>query len=255
MKNVNIASKIAQVQEGKKLDLDEKLFKNGASFLSDRELMAILLHRATNSGYMMHTAKKVLECIDRDKTENVELELRKIKGLTDAQISLVIAAFELGRRFHSQEYGQITKPIEVLPYIKHYAFRKTEHFICISLSGANEIINIRAVSSGTLTNTLVHPREVFADVIADRAASVIFAHNHPSGNVEPSSADIDLTYRLTDVADLLGIDVLDHIIFSQRDNFVSLAERGIIEERETMSDLFARINPDGRFDERIVHRS
>ena len=77
-------------------------------------------------------------------------------------------------------------------------------------------------------NTLVHPREVFADILMDRAASVIFAHNHPSGNVEPSEEDIQLTERLLDGASILGIDVLDHIIFSERDNYVSMAERGII---------------------------
>lgn len=220
--------KISQISE-KKPDTREKLFKNGALSLTDAELISILLRTGTSKHPLKQLSRKVLNCIDKNKTGNIEKELRKLKGMGDGKISTIIAAFELGRRYYSCNYGKITEPPAILPYLKHYASRKTEHFICVSLTGANEIINIRVVSIGTLMNALVHPREVFSDVIVDRAASVIFAHNHPSGNVEPSPEDIDLTYRLVDSASLLGIEVLDHIIFSERNNFVSLAERGIIE--------------------------
>ena len=208
--------------------LQEEMFKKGARALKDEELLSLLLYKNTCRS-SSKLAKNILRCVDKNKNEELEQKIRNIKGLEESKICTILAAFELGRRYYAPSYEKINSPTAILPYLAHYAGRKTEHFISISLTGANEIINIRVVSIGTLMNTLVHPREVFADLILDRAASAIFAHNHPSGNVEPSDEDIDLTYRLLEASDLLGIEVLDHIIFSQRGNYVSLAERGIIE--------------------------
>ena len=230
MSGLALSCRLCQLTEEKRPDLREKLFKRGATSLSDAELLAIMLRTGTAQHSLSQLSNKVLKCIDKSENEEIMRSLRQIKGLGDSKISVILASFELGRRYHGHLYGKISEPITILPYLKHYARRKAEHFITISLTGANEIINIRVVSIGTLTNTLVHPREVFSDVILDRAAAVIFAHNHPSGNVEPSTEDIDLTYRLVDSAAILGIDVLDHIIVSERDNYVSLAERGIIEQ-------------------------
>lgn len=226
MDSMLLACQLQNVINDKKPKLREKLFNNTALSLSDEELVSVLLRTGTSKYSLKKLSKRVLRIIDQ--SDDIEKDLRKIRGIGDSKISSIIAAFELGRRYHSCIYGKINAPLAVLPYLKHYSTRKTEHFISISLTGANEIINIRVVSVGTLMNTLVHPREVFADILIDRAASVIFAHNHPSGNVEPSEEDIQLTYRLMDGASILGIEVLDHIIFSQRDNYVSLAERGII---------------------------
>ena len=226
MDSMLLACQLQTILNEKKPTLREKLFRNGVSAMSDEELISILLRTGSTKYSLKKLSKKVLRIIDR--TDDIEKDLRKIRGMGDSKISSIIAAFELGRRYHACTYGKINEPLSVLPYLKHYSTRKAEHFISISLTGANEIINIRVVSIGTLMNTLVHPREVFADILVDRAAAVIFAHNHPSGNVEPSEEDIQLTYRLVDAASILGIDVLDHIIFSQRDNYVSLAERGIV---------------------------
>lgn len=104
--------------------------------------------------------------------------------------------------------------------------RKQEQFICVSLNGAHEILAIRVVSVGTLTHTLVHPREVFADSLADRAAAVILAHNHPSGALAPSAEDLNLTKRLCEAGRLLGIEVLDHIILSPNGEYMSFIEAG-----------------------------
>ena len=230
MDSLEIAPKLQVLFDigNKKPDLREKLFAQGVQSLSDSQLVALLLRCGSANQSLSSLSKKVLRCIDKDKNRDIEKELRKIKGLGDSKISVVLAAFELGRRYHGATFGKINKPTDVLPYLRHYASRKVEHFISISLSGANEIINIRVVSVGTLTNTLAHPREVFADVITDRAASVIFAHNHPSGNCDPSDADLRLTYNLVDAGDILGIEVLDHIIFSPRNEYTSLSEQGII---------------------------
>ena len=94
--------------------------------------------------------------------------------------------------------------------------RKQEHFLCISINGANEVMNVRVVTIGLVNKSNVHPREVFADVIADRASAVIIAHNHPSGELAPSKEDIQVTKRIKEAALLLGINFLDHIIFNSK---------------------------------------
>ena len=107
------------------------------------------------------------------------------------------------------------------------AGKQQEHFVCISLNGANEVIEKRVVTIGLLDKSPVHPREVFADVIADRAAAVIFAHNHPSGELQPSEADLQMHEQLTEAGKILGIRVLDHIIVTRKGHF-SFQEAGLI---------------------------
>ena len=107
----------------------------------------------------------------------------------------------------------------------NYADRKQEHFICISINGANEVITTRVVTIGLVNKSQVHPREVFADPLTDRASAVIVAHNHPSGRLEPSAEDIELTKQLQESGKTLGIAILDHIIFNQKGYFSFLEQR------------------------------
>jgi DNA repair protein RadC len=109
------------------------------------------------------------------------------------------------------------------------AGKQQEHFICISLNGANELIEKRIVTIGLLDKSPVHPREVFADVITDRAAAVIFAHNHPSGDLQPSDADRQLQEQLTEAGKILGIRVFDHVIVARKGYF-SFQEAGLIRD-------------------------
>jgi DNA repair protein RadC len=111
------------------------------------------------------------------------------------------------------------------PWVRHYGDRRQEHFLCISLNGANEVITTRVVSVGLVNKTQVHPREVFAEPITDRASAVILAHNHPSGNLSPSKEDLQITRQLKEAGETLGITVLDHIIFSQKGHY-SFLEQG-----------------------------
>ncbi len=111
--------------------------------------------------------------------------------------------------------------------LMHYADRKQEHFLCASINGANEILNIRVVSIGLIDRSPVHPREVFADALADRASAVIVAHNHPSGGLEPSPADLAITAQLKAAGAILGIELLDHIIFN-RAGYFSFLEAGTL---------------------------
>jgi len=111
---------------------------------------------------------------------------------------------------------KITSACDILPLISYLANRKQEHFVCVSLNGASEVIATRVVSVGLVNNVQVHPREVFADPITDRATAVIVAHNHPSGSVAPSQEDIEVTKRLKDAGNTLGIKLIDHIISAAR---------------------------------------
>ena len=120
---------------------------------------------------------------------------------------------------------KIETPVDVLPLVRHYGDRRQEHFLCISLNGANEVITTRIVSVGLVNKTQVHPREVFAEPITDRASAVILAHNHPSGNLAPSKEDLQITQQLKEAGETLGITVLDHIIFGQKGHY-SFLEQG-----------------------------
>ena len=144
-----------------------------------------------------------------------------------AKAALIAAAMEFARRRIRPEGLRISFPPDVLPLIRHYADRKQEHFICVSLNGANEVIASRVVSVGLVNKTQVHPREVFADAITDRASAVIVAHNHPSGSLEPSKEDIDITARLKSAGEILGIRLLDHIVFNQK-GYHSFLESGLL---------------------------
>jgi len=140
----------------------------------------------------------------------------------------ILAAFELARRHLLKDTIKITKAEDALPLLADIAGKQQEHFVCISLNGANEVIEKRIVTIGLLDRSQVHPREVFADVIADRAAAVIFAHNHPSGELKPSDADLKIHEQLTQAAKILGIRVLDQIIVTRKGHN-SFQEAGLLE--------------------------
>lgn len=210
-----------------KPDIRERLLAYGAERLSDTDLLAVLLHTGIANKPVTKLAEEIIRHIDTRKTESIEAALKNINGIGNAKLSTILAAFELGRRYYGVGGEKIRHPCDILPFLRHYSIRKQEQFICVSLNGAHEISAIRVVSVGTLTRTLVHPREVFADPLADRAAAVILAHNHPSGRLEPSADDLTLTQRLSDAGRLLGIDVLDHIIVSPNGEYLSFIEAGL----------------------------
>ncbi|MEI9479519.1 MAG: JAB domain-containing protein [Deltaproteobacteria bacterium] len=110
-------------------------------------------------------------------------------------------------------------------HVRHYADRKQEHFLCASINGANEILNIRVVSIGLIDRTPVHPRKVFADALSDRASAIIVAHNHPTGSLEPSATDVEVTGQIKSAGSVVGIALLDHIIFN-RSEYFSFLESG-----------------------------
>lgn len=123
--------------------------------------------------------------------------------------------------------GKILKPEDIIPVVTWLRDRKQEHFVCITLNGAGEVLNSRTITVGLLNHSLVHPREVYADAITDRAASIICVHNHPSGSLDPSSQDIAITRQIQEAGTLLGIQLLDHIIITKK-GFLSMKERGLV---------------------------
>ncbi|MBW1940912.1 MAG: hypothetical protein JRI28_06000 [Deltaproteobacteria bacterium] len=154
-------------------------------------------------------------------------DLGRFDGIGMAKATFILAAIELMRRRIKPKGIRIETPSDLVPHISHYAARKQEHFICASVNGANEIINIRVVTIGLIDRTHAHPREVFADPLIDRASAVIVAHNHPAGPLQPSEPDIETTKRLKQAGEITGIGLLDHIIFNTGDYF-SFLENGII---------------------------
>lgn len=203
----------------------EKLLRKGAAALSDRELLAVLLGKGTSGMDVMTLAGKLARVIDTKGLAVKADDLTAFDGIGDAKATLVLAAIEFARRRIKPEGAKIETPADLLPHVRHYADRKQEHFLCASINGANEILNIRVISIGLIDRSPVHPREVFADALTDRASAVIVAHNHPSGGVEPSISDINITAQLKAAGAIIGIELLDHIIFD-RTSYFSFLEGG-----------------------------
>jgi DNA repair protein RadC len=203
----------------------EKLLARGARALSDQELLAILIGKGTPNMDVMTLAKKVVKIVDEKGLELHPDDLLQFDGVGDAKATLILAAIEFARRRIKPEGTMIETPADLLPLIRHYADRKQEHFISASINGANEIMNIRVVSIGLVDRTSAHPREVFADALSDRASGVIVAHNHPAGPLEPSAWDIEITKQLKEAGVVVGVELLDHIIFN-RTGYYSFLESG-----------------------------
>jgi len=206
----------------------ERLAREGPSSLSDGDLVAALIGTGIQGKGVRELADEVLELLDSTRPLPDPAVLRKISGMGEAKACAVTAALELGRRIYGSRELRIASPRDIWPIVSHWADRKQERFVCCSLNGAHELIAARVVSVGLVNRTVVHPREVFADPITDRACAVVVAHNHPSGRLDPSPEDRDITQRLKNAADTLGLALLDHIIFS-RDGFYSFVEHGLLE--------------------------
>lgn len=203
----------------------ERLASFGATRLSDRELLQAIIGSGNRGRSVINIAEDVLSAVDRLGADVQFADLLTIPGLGAAKAALMCAAFEFSRRTMCPSATRITVPADILPVIRHYADRKQEHFLCLSLNGAHEVQSVRVVSIGLVNRTIVHPREVFADPLTDRAAAVVVAHNHPSGRVEPSMEDRDVTRRLKQAGDTLGIRLLDHLVFSTK-GYYSFLEHG-----------------------------
>ena len=205
----------------------EKLREKGVSALTDEELVAAILGMGTPGVDVRTIARQVASLIREHKEKLTIDHLVDIPGMGLAKAAQILSAFELARRHLFKDTVKITCAKDVLPLVADIAGKQQEHFVCISLNGANEVIEKRIITIGLLDKSPVHPREVFADVIADRAAAVIFVHNHPSGELQPSESDLNIHRQLTEASKILGIQILDHIIVTRK-GYYSFKETGLL---------------------------
>ena len=206
----------------------EKLKEKGVGALTDQELVTAILGSGTSGIDVRTMALNVAKLIQEHKNQLTLNQLLRVSGMGLAKAARILSAFELARRHLNKETVKITVAQDVLPLVADIAGKQQEYFVCITLNGANEVIEKRIVTIGLLENAPVHPREVFADAITDRAAGVIFVHNHPSGELNPSESDLRLHDRLTEAGKILGLRVLDHLIVSKKGYF-SFQESSLIQ--------------------------
>lgn len=192
----------------------EKLEKYGPEKLSEAELLAILLWTGTKNLNVVDLSKKILRKFKNGKISEIGLEeLKTTDGLGIAKACEIIACFELGRRFlKGKQTSVLLSPKDVWDRMADIRGSKKEHFVVFYLDSRSQEIKREIISVGTLNESLVHPREVFEPAIAHKAASIIIAHNHPSGDLEPSDADIGITKKLVDAGKILDIKIIDHVI-------------------------------------------
>ena len=205
----------------------EKLIKKGANALKDYELLAILLGSGVQGKDVISLSNEIIKLFE-DDFENLNLEkLLSIHGLGLAKASQILSSIELSRRYLIKQNKKITSANDVYKELKEYHNKKQEYFLALYLDGANHLIQTKIITIGILNQSLVHPREVFSYAIEKRCASIIVAHNHPSGILEASNEDINVTKRLKESGKILGIELIDHLIITN-DGFVSLKEEGVL---------------------------
>jgi DNA repair protein RadC len=219
----------------------ERLIKFGAQSLSDRDLLAILLNTGVKGKNVCVLAEELLDRLEQDKEIPPVKELVRLTGLGESKASAVAAMLEFGRRRWAMTGIKISAPGDIFNTVRHYADRRQERFICLSLNGAHEILAVRVVTVGLVNRTIVHPREVFADPISDRSCAICVAHNHPSGALTPSMDDDEVTVTLWEAAKILGIRFLDHIIFSSAAYFSYRQMGRLPREPETNPVLSPRL--------------
>ena len=200
----------------------ERLLSRGAATLSDAELLAILLNTGIQGKNVSVLAEELLALLDHSKEVPSVKEISRLSGLGEAKSCAIAAMLEFGFRRWGSVGKRIRNPADIYSLVRHYADRKQERFISISLNGAHEVLAVRVVTIGLVNRTIVHPREVFAPAIEDLAASIIIGHNHPSGALDISRQDKEVTKVIRQAGELLGIRLDDHIIVAaDADDYVS----------------------------------
>jgi DNA repair protein RadC len=209
----------------------EKLERLGPSGLGDNELVALVLGSGARGRDVLELANAVLEDCGglHGLTRAAAADLRRVPGVGEARAAQVLAAVELGRRtlvrIHADR-PRLNTPRQLASYLlPQHGSRPVEQFGIVLLDTKHRLLQIRLVSSGSLDSTVAHPREVFREAIAGRAAAVVLFHNHPSGDPHPSADDLVLTARLVDAGQIVGIDVLDHLILADQ-RYYSFMEAG-----------------------------
>ncbi len=210
----------------------ERLLSCGSEFLSNEELLSILVKTGSKDYSAKDLAGIILRDCDGDLSRINYSNLKKVKGMGDVKSACILAGLELGKRFNKRLSSirniQITSADIVFEYYKGiFLNKKQEYFYCIYLDTNKVVLEDKLLFIGTLDYSVVHPREVFKEAVNLSASSIICIHNHPSGNVIPSKNDFSITARLVEIGNLLGIRVIDHVIIGY-DKYYSFLENGDI---------------------------
>ena len=196
----------------------EKLIEKGVENLRDGELMAILLRTGIEGKNVIKISEEILSKFPKKKLLSLDFEkLSEIKGIGAGKACLLLAAFELTKRaldVEDNNLPMINSAKDAVAQLQELRIAKKEHFVVLYLNARNQLIHKETISIGTLNASLVHPREVFKPAIDCLASNIILAHNHPSGDVEASEEDIELTRRIKRAGNIIGIEVIQHIIIS-----------------------------------------
>lgn len=213
----------------------EKLFKRGPEALTDAELLALILRTGDAAGKQsaIDLGRELLQEFGdlRTLAGATVTEICRLKGTGPAKASSVKAALELANRVKSRRLESCDRYTSPQQVYEHYHFnyrdRRKEYFLAILLDGKNRIIREVQISEGSLNQSIVHPREVFNPAVRESAAAIILVHNHPTGDPTPSREDLEITRRLREAGDLLGVKVLDHIIIGDG-TFLSFVSQGML---------------------------
>lgn len=212
----------------------ERLINNGAEFLSDSEILSILIKTGTREKSAKTIADEILKKYKSlNELKNINLEqLTKIKGIGVTKAVSILAAFELSRRINNQVISlnetKITNSSLVFEYYKNKIGDKNqEYFYCLYLNTAKKVIKDKLLFIGTVNKSVVHPREIFKEAYLLSASGIICVHNHPAGSVFPSKEDINLTKKLVEIGELLGVKIIDHVIITNN-NYYSFFENNDI---------------------------
>ena len=211
----------------------EKLYSHGPEFLSNAELLAIIIRTGHKEDSALDVAQRILNLDNKGLPflSNASIEqLTEIKGIGECKAAQILAAIEIGKRVNrwkSDDKVKVTSPMIIANLMMdEMRYLDKEYFNIALLDTKNQVLSIENISIGTLNASIVHPRDVFSIAIKKNANSIILIHNHPSGDPQPSNEDINITHRLSDVGDLVGIKVLDHIIIGDN-RYISFKEKNL----------------------------
>lgn len=216
----------------KKPQIRELTLAHGVDFPSDNELIMLILGSGTKSKSVEELSKDVLKVVLEANREDLIKKLVGVKGIGRNKALAIAASIELGRRMNRNPQGHLESPVDVIQYIKSYAMQIQEHFLCISLNGAREILSIRVICVGSGNMAILHSADVFSEPVKEHASAIIVSHNHPSGDPAPSDEDIKTTQRLFESSQILGIPLLDHIIIA-KNKYFSFMENGLLKSNES----------------------
>lgn len=199
----------------------EKLIKSGSAHLTDIELISIILGSGIRDKNVLQLASQVLQVLQSDSTKGESLykKLISIKGIGDSKACTLSAIFEIVKRSASAKVAKIGTPKEIYHLLNDYAHKRREHFVVVYLNKTREVISKSVLAIGSDNRACIGIKDIFQEALLQRATMVVLAHNHPSGNIKPSSQDIKITQRIVRAGELLDIQVMDHIILTKSEYF------------------------------------